>query len=221
MATREYRGYSSGCDNWAHSHSERGIRQLFPGLPETLATVYWLQWGLLWRGQEPLVNKLNFVFFTHSVSELYWQRIYIYIYSNYCALGGRAEIYKLILCYSVYWQVSHSIFESFSGLKVFVDLFSYSRKVPGSHFTTFLHVSSLHLLSVIVYFFISYSFRFCAIFFLLSFSTYFLLILFHRLFDILIFPPSSSFQLLLILFPSSFTWLFVLVKFPRKTRPAT
>jgi hypothetical protein len=49
---------------------------LLLGLAETLETVYWLQWGLLWRGQEPLVNKLNFVFFTDSVSELYGQRFY-------------------------------------------------------------------------------------------------------------------------------------------------
>jgi hypothetical protein len=40
-----------------------------------LATVYWLRWGLLWRWQEPLVNKLNFVFFADSVSELYGQRV--------------------------------------------------------------------------------------------------------------------------------------------------
>jgi ribosomal protein S25 len=39
-ATREYRGYSGGCDDGAHSHSERGIHQLLPGLAETLATVY-------------------------------------------------------------------------------------------------------------------------------------------------------------------------------------
>jgi hypothetical protein len=38
--------------------------------------MYWLQWGLLWRGQESLINKLNFVFFfTNSVSELYGQRL--------------------------------------------------------------------------------------------------------------------------------------------------
>jgi hypothetical protein len=29
-----------------------------------------------WTGQEPLVNKLNFVFFTDSVSELYGQTLY-------------------------------------------------------------------------------------------------------------------------------------------------
>jgi hypothetical protein len=34
-----------------------------------------LRWGLLWRGQEPLVNSLNSVFFTDSVSELYGQRV--------------------------------------------------------------------------------------------------------------------------------------------------
>jgi hypothetical protein len=39
--------------------------------------VYWLRRVLLWRGQEPLVNKLNFVFFTESASELYGQRMYI------------------------------------------------------------------------------------------------------------------------------------------------
>jgi hypothetical protein len=40
MATREYRGYSSGCNDGAHSHSESGIHQLLPGLAEMLATVY-------------------------------------------------------------------------------------------------------------------------------------------------------------------------------------
>jgi hypothetical protein len=30
-----------------------------------------------WAGQEPLVNKLNFVFVTDSVSELYGKRLYI------------------------------------------------------------------------------------------------------------------------------------------------
>jgi hypothetical protein len=39
-ATREYRGHSSGYYDGAHSHSERGLHQLLPGLPETLATVY-------------------------------------------------------------------------------------------------------------------------------------------------------------------------------------
>jgi hypothetical protein len=39
-ATREYRGYSSSCDDGAHSHSERGIHQLLSGFAETLATVY-------------------------------------------------------------------------------------------------------------------------------------------------------------------------------------
>jgi hypothetical protein len=40
MATREYQGHSSGCDDGAHRHSERGIHLLLPGLAETLATVY-------------------------------------------------------------------------------------------------------------------------------------------------------------------------------------
>jgi hypothetical protein len=40
LATREYRGYSSGYDDGAHRHSERGIHQLLSGLAETLATVY-------------------------------------------------------------------------------------------------------------------------------------------------------------------------------------
>jgi len=40
MATCEYRGYSSGCDDGAYRHSERGIHQLLSGLAETLATVY-------------------------------------------------------------------------------------------------------------------------------------------------------------------------------------
>jgi hypothetical protein len=39
-ATCEYRGYSSGCDDGVHRHSERGIHQLLSGLAETLATVY-------------------------------------------------------------------------------------------------------------------------------------------------------------------------------------
>jgi hypothetical protein len=39
-ATGEYRGYSSGCDDGTHRHSERGIHQLLSGLAETLATVY-------------------------------------------------------------------------------------------------------------------------------------------------------------------------------------
>jgi hypothetical protein len=76
-ATWEYRGCSSGCDGGAHSHSERAIHQMLPGLAEKLATVYYsLRWELLWRGQEPLVNKLNFVIFTDSVSLLYGQRVY-------------------------------------------------------------------------------------------------------------------------------------------------
>jgi hypothetical protein len=78
-ATWEYRGYSSGCVDGAHRHSERGIHQLLSGLAETLATVYWLRRELLRRGQEALVVRLNFVFFTDSVSELYGQRMY----SNY------------------------------------------------------------------------------------------------------------------------------------------
>jgi hypothetical protein len=39
-ATREYRGYSSGCDDGAYRHSERGIHQLLSGLAETLAKVH-------------------------------------------------------------------------------------------------------------------------------------------------------------------------------------
>jgi hypothetical protein len=57
MVIWEYRGYWSGCDNGAHSHTERGIHQLLPGLAKTLATVYWLRRELLWWGQEPLVHK--------------------------------------------------------------------------------------------------------------------------------------------------------------------
>jgi len=63
MATWEYRGYSSGCDNGARRHSERDIHQLLSGLAETLATMYWLQRELLRRRQEALVVRLNFVFF--------------------------------------------------------------------------------------------------------------------------------------------------------------
>jgi len=77
--TWEYRGYSSGCDDGAHRHSERGIHQLLSGLAETLATVYWLRRELLRRGEEALVVRLNFVFFTDSVSELYGQRMYIFV----------------------------------------------------------------------------------------------------------------------------------------------
>jgi hypothetical protein len=73
----ENRGYSNGCDNEAHMHFKRGIHQLLSGLAETLATVYWLRVELLRRGQEALVVRLNFVFFTDSVSELYGQRMYI------------------------------------------------------------------------------------------------------------------------------------------------
>jgi hypothetical protein len=36
-ATSEYRGYSSGFDDGAHRHSDRGIHQLLSGLAETLA----------------------------------------------------------------------------------------------------------------------------------------------------------------------------------------
>jgi hypothetical protein len=75
-ATWEYRAYSSGCDDGAHRHSERTIHQLFSGLAETLATGYWLRRELLRRGQEALVVRMNFVFFTDSVSELYGQRMY-------------------------------------------------------------------------------------------------------------------------------------------------
>jgi len=77
MATLEYRGYSSGCDDGAHRHSKRGINQLLSGLAETLVTVYWRRRELLRRGQEALVVRLNFVFFTDSVSELYGQMMYI------------------------------------------------------------------------------------------------------------------------------------------------
>lgn len=76
MVTWEYEGYSGGCNNGAGSHSKRGIHQLLPGLVETLATVHWLHRGLFWRGWEPLVNRMNFVFFTDPVSELYGQRLY-------------------------------------------------------------------------------------------------------------------------------------------------
>jgi hypothetical protein len=70
-------GYSASCDDGAHRHSERGIHQLLSGLAETLATVYCLRRELLRRGQEALFVRLNFVFFTDSVSELYGQRMYI------------------------------------------------------------------------------------------------------------------------------------------------
>jgi hypothetical protein len=69
-ATWEYRGYSSGCDDGTHRHSERGIHQLLSGLAETLATVYWLWRELLRRGQEALVVRLNFVFFTDCLRTL-------------------------------------------------------------------------------------------------------------------------------------------------------
>jgi hypothetical protein len=64
----------SGCDDGAHRHSERRIHQLLSELAETLAT---LRRELLRRGQEALVVRMNFVFFTDSVSELYGQRMYI------------------------------------------------------------------------------------------------------------------------------------------------
>jgi hypothetical protein len=67
----------SGCDDGAHRHSERGIHQMLSGLAETLATVHWLQRELLRRGQEALVVRLKFVFFTDSVSQLYGQRMYV------------------------------------------------------------------------------------------------------------------------------------------------
>jgi hypothetical protein len=70
----------SGCDDGAHRYSVRGIHQLLSGLAETLATVYWLRRELLRRGQEALVVRLNFVLFTDSASELYGQRMYIFIY---------------------------------------------------------------------------------------------------------------------------------------------
>jgi hypothetical protein len=38
--TGEYRGYSIGCDDGAHRHTERSIHRLLSGLAETLATVY-------------------------------------------------------------------------------------------------------------------------------------------------------------------------------------
>jgi hypothetical protein len=59
---------------------KRCIHQLLSGLAETLATVYWLQRELLRRGQEALVVRLNFVFFTDSVSQLYGQRMYVLKY---------------------------------------------------------------------------------------------------------------------------------------------
>jgi hypothetical protein len=68
-------GYSSDCDDGAHRRSERDIHQLLAGLTEMLATVYRLRRELLRRGQEALVVRLNFVFFTDSVSELYRQRM--------------------------------------------------------------------------------------------------------------------------------------------------
>ena len=67
MATWEYRGYSSSCDDGARRHSERGIHQLLSGIQKRWQ-VYWLRRELLRRGQEALV--------TDSVSELYGQRMY-------------------------------------------------------------------------------------------------------------------------------------------------
>jgi hypothetical protein len=34
--------------------------------------------GTTLKGKEPLVNKLNYVFFTDAVSELYGKRVYIH-----------------------------------------------------------------------------------------------------------------------------------------------
>jgi hypothetical protein len=51
--------------------------------------VYWLQTELFRRGQEALVVRLNFVFFTDSVSELYGQRMYINL--SLCTLSGSYE----------------------------------------------------------------------------------------------------------------------------------
>jgi hypothetical protein len=76
-------GYSSGCDNGAHRHSETGIHQLLAGLAETVATVHLLLRELHRRGQEALVVRLNFVFFTDSVSELYGQRMYFSLHTYY------------------------------------------------------------------------------------------------------------------------------------------
>jgi hypothetical protein len=42
--------------------------------------VYWLRRKLFRRGQKALVVRLNFVFFTDSVSELYGPMMYILIY---------------------------------------------------------------------------------------------------------------------------------------------
>jgi hypothetical protein len=75
-------GYSTCCGDGAHRHSERGIHQLLSGHAETLATVYWLRRELLRRGQKSLVVRLNFVFFTDSVSELYGQRMSNTSYSD-------------------------------------------------------------------------------------------------------------------------------------------
>jgi hypothetical protein len=68
----------SGCDDGAHRPSERGIHQLLSGLEETLATVYWLRRELLRSGEEALFVRLNFIFFTDSLSELYGQRMYFW-----------------------------------------------------------------------------------------------------------------------------------------------
>jgi hypothetical protein len=46
-----------------------------------------------WRGQEPLVNKLNLVFFTDSVSELYGKR---YIRTCLLDLSGRDAQWALV-----------------------------------------------------------------------------------------------------------------------------
>jgi hypothetical protein len=66
----------SCCDDGAHRHSERGPHQLLSGLAEILATVYWLGGNYFEGDRKQLVVRLNFVFFTDSVSELYGQRMY-------------------------------------------------------------------------------------------------------------------------------------------------
>jgi hypothetical protein len=40
VSTTKKKGYSSGCDDGVHRHSERGIHQQLSGLAETLASVY-------------------------------------------------------------------------------------------------------------------------------------------------------------------------------------
>jgi hypothetical protein len=95
-ATWEYRGYSSGCDDGAHRHSERGIHHLLSGLAETLATVHWLRRELVRGGQEALVARLNFLFLTDSVSELYWQRKYIVHFQQECH-NSKFVIFELLV----------------------------------------------------------------------------------------------------------------------------